>query len=965
MGDMEPDRLAAELESASEHMEWLQALAVAIVADRHTAEDLVQRALQAAAQKPHWEPGRLRAWLAGVVRNLAKQHFRTESRRRAREQRVVALAERRAEGIPDAAPTPHPEELAQQVESQQLLAGAVMDLPEKYREVMLQFYYGEWSQKRIAEHHGLSVRAVETRLRRGRERLRTRLEGEYGKDSWAMALLPLLTRIPPPKLPPPIVGAGPGSLGAGWWASGAAGILLIAGLTLPSAEPDNEQDPLASQGTAVERPQFPSEEPAAGPLERESTEVASVPDTMAPAAAGTLRAHCIERGTGHALADHPVRLHFLRQRRPGEFLPPDHPQYFSPRDRVFVKLGDGQTKTDAEGLAQLELPEGTTLLYLTDGLHSATHSRVGYGSGGIAIPRPPQTDLPLELEMVRRTGSASGYVLDRQGVPIAEALVDVFHYAQQLPLGEPTMTVLTAADGSFTIPDIACDQGGFELRPRKSGHAPLRRLRTDRYAGFGKDYPGISLLLDAEAGSRKVQVEHQGMPVAGAVVTMMYAPSGGDPPPRHDFGSYLEGVTRTGTTDAQGRLVFHDFPEQPGWIQVEKPGFRPLSLSQATAAESIVLSLDRGATLALQINTFDGASAAGALVGYHDATASRYLRADPAGQVRFQGLTLGTSFSLTVLHGDYALSEWAGWKVQTDLLEESIVLQPGFTLEGQLLADHGSSKSLPPRLFVRRQGEHPAEHLRSRGLTTPSLWQLAGIDVTRPDREGDFRFQNLPAGPVELWWGQRRRPMAFALAQAGDADLQLSPGDGMAAFAQVDLQVTERSSGRPVPEYFLYWTRGQGDLPLVKVRNPEGRHTQLGLDPGFWSLTVWAPQGYTTTQLARRHFPAGPTLLEVQLLAARSLRIQVVDHEGQAIQAEVQVQDARGITLLQGVGQGKPPRRWTALDRQGRTTLSQVPSEEHYRLVLRRGSEERAYPMLASAVEGELRTLTWATENPH
>jgi len=37
-----------ELEQASNHLEWLQALAVSMVADQQTAEDLVQHALQEA-----------------------------------------------------------------------------------------------------------------------------------------------------------------------------------------------------------------------------------------------------------------------------------------------------------------------------------------------------------------------------------------------------------------------------------------------------------------------------------------------------------------------------------------------------------------------------------------------------------------------------------------------------------------------------------------------------------------------------------------------------------------------------------------------------------------------------------------------------------------------------------------------------------------------------------------------------
>lgn len=967
-GGMNPESLAAELESASENMEWLQALAVSIVADRHTAEDLVQRALQEASRKQSWEPGRLRAWLSGVVRNLAKQHFRTESRRRAREQRVVEQAEARALGMRDAIATPLPEELAEQVEAQNLLSGAVMDLPEKYRTVLLQFYYGEWSQKKIAEFHNLSVRAVETRLRRGREQLRERLEGEYGKDSWAIGLLPLLLRLPPPKLPPVITSAGAGSVGAGWWTSLAAGLALSAWIALPSSN-EPEQPPLLAQAPIVETQQ---QDPvmATRAIERQPLQTATETKDLptAPTDADVLRIQCLERGSGKSLANHPVRLSFLREPHVGESIVPSDPRYFSPRDRIFVRLGEGITRSDAEGLAELQIPTGTTILYLTDGLHSPTHSRVAYARGGVALPRPPASMQPLPLECVRRTGAATGYVLNGAGQPLADAVVDVLHYAPQLALPAPTLSVLTEADGSFHIPDIACDQGGFLLRPRKPGYATTRSLRMERYAGFGKNYPGITLALEAAPTPLRVSVvNEQGQAIAGAKVTAASLKHG--PLPRYEFGVYLAADPAEGTCDALGQHTFEQRPQGTILLEVTMPGYLPWSAAVEAGIDTQKVLLQRGAALSVQLQVQGEGNPAGAIVGLHQKQGSQYQTVGSSGDASFTGLAVGETISLTVVHPDFALAGWQQWTVGAMHAEEVIALEPAQTLSGMVMlgAKHGKGKLLP-RIFLAPIENTPLAHLATADGTAPTLWQLAGIDAVTPNAKGEFHFTGLPASALEVWFGQRRRPIARTTAQSGDQEVLLQEGQGMEAFAQVDLQVRELHSGRPVTQYYLAWTREVDgvvqSLPLTHVHDHAGRHRQLGLPAGSWSLLVWAPQGYTTLQMPARHFPAGPTTLELDLLAARSLKVQVVDGQGQALAgAEIQVQDARGQVLLQGGRKGIDAQAWMPLDAQGRVILSQAPLEESYRLVCRMGASTQEFVMPASSAEGEMRTLTWAAPN--
>src|SRR5262245_33000804 len=84
------------------HAAFLRSLAKSLLFDKSTAGDVAQRAMLlalqrersrgAAEKRPPAEPRSLRAWLAGVVRNLALQSGR-EERRRAERERAAAHSE--------------------------------------------------------------------------------------------------------------------------------------------------------------------------------------------------------------------------------------------------------------------------------------------------------------------------------------------------------------------------------------------------------------------------------------------------------------------------------------------------------------------------------------------------------------------------------------------------------------------------------------------------------------------------------------------------------------------------------------------------------------------------------------------------------------------------------------------------------------------------------------------------------
>lgn len=161
------------------HAGWVRKLVRGMVRDEHLAEDLVQDALAAGLEAPRGSVREPRAWLRGVVRHLHAQEAR----------RGKAQAEREGK-IPPRGDAPSAAEVASRAELQRAVAKEVLTLPEPYREALLLRYFEDMPVRRIAAARDLDRRAVESRLRRGKEMLRTRLRDRLG-DTWAASVLPL------------------------------------------------------------------------------------------------------------------------------------------------------------------------------------------------------------------------------------------------------------------------------------------------------------------------------------------------------------------------------------------------------------------------------------------------------------------------------------------------------------------------------------------------------------------------------------------------------------------------------------------------------------------------------------------------------------------------------------------------------------------------------------------------------
>ncbi|MEU1459867.1 RNA polymerase sigma factor [Streptomyces sp. NPDC005727] len=139
-----------------------------------TADDLMAETFVIAFQRrrrydlsrPHARP-----WLYGIATNLIGRHRRDEARRLRALSRMASLPEEREK---QAGPE---DEVTGAAETHGPLAGALAELPARYRDVLLVIAWGELDYAEAAQALGLPVGTVRSRLHRARAKLRRALGG--------------------------------------------------------------------------------------------------------------------------------------------------------------------------------------------------------------------------------------------------------------------------------------------------------------------------------------------------------------------------------------------------------------------------------------------------------------------------------------------------------------------------------------------------------------------------------------------------------------------------------------------------------------------------------------------------------------------------------------------------------------------------------------------------------------------
>ena len=151
----------AFLQLFDEHHPPLYRFAYRLTGSAADAEDVVQECfLELLRPNCSYNPERtpLRTYLFGVVRNQSLKRIQRNART--------------GEHSREPADARSPESLALQTELKSVVEGAVMQLPESQREVLILAHYEQMPLSEIAALLELETTAVKSRLQRGRARLK-------------------------------------------------------------------------------------------------------------------------------------------------------------------------------------------------------------------------------------------------------------------------------------------------------------------------------------------------------------------------------------------------------------------------------------------------------------------------------------------------------------------------------------------------------------------------------------------------------------------------------------------------------------------------------------------------------------------------------------------------------------------------------------------------------------------------
>lgn len=192
----------------------ITAIALAIVRDVHTSQDIAQDAFLTAWQKLARlkNPDSFLPWLRQITRNLARDHLRTQRRHGP----PIDDAEAAIAQVADSRPCPADQQVQQ--EEAEAAAAAIDALPEESREVLLLFYREGQSSQQVATLLGLSDAAVRKRLSRARQTIRDEMLARLGEFARSSAPSAAFTAV----VTAALVMGSPPAAAAGILAAGAA-----------------------------------------------------------------------------------------------------------------------------------------------------------------------------------------------------------------------------------------------------------------------------------------------------------------------------------------------------------------------------------------------------------------------------------------------------------------------------------------------------------------------------------------------------------------------------------------------------------------------------------------------------------------------------------------------------------------------------------------------------------------------
>lgn len=819
----------AHLEPLLAQTAWLRRLATELVGNSAVADDLTQDATLAALQSGGpTRGGAMRAWLASVLRNRARDTAGAERRRQQHERGAA-----RAEAQPSAA------DAVERFALHRSVCEAVMALDEPFRTAVLLRYWDSLPPRAIAQQLGVPVETVRSRLRRGLERLRLRLDREHGdRRAWALPLLALGSKRSAGAVASSTTATGVAILSLQKTALCAVAILAVmvfgwSALFAPRPSPDV---PIAAAraATAVERIESPPPEPVRSPAR-----VAESGDSNADGP-WVVVGQLVDEDSGAFVADAEVRL-----------------LDWSPGWRA-DQAGEPSTLSGADGTFRLADPlarSGELLVLPRD------HATVAVLLWLPDEPASRQRDLGTIA--LARGVSLAGRVVDRDGRPVAGAAL-LYAHQGMMPVGLFATTVLPRARELAR----ADAQGRFalveRLAPPKDGVAQ-RVLLAVAETGMGwieldvtrrpRDAHDLTIRLWPNAELEVEVIDEMMRPVAGARVaaTKRTSPVAGTDLGNHPF---VLGLFET-ETDESGRARFEHLPisADPSGngakftIEVEAEGYpeqpRLVLELDPSAATQRRIQLVRPARVTVQgrVTSVHGQPIGGASVEVLWPSPERALT-DETGSYRIDAVDLlPTGGQLEVSAPGYRRVSREIAAAESPLLVD-VTLARSLVLEGRLIDQHGSAVS---GLHVFFEGQ---------------LCATTGED-------GAFRLESFPEGehkvvvsrPLEFQARFGRQSPERVRADHGPVTITM---ERLAGDVSLVARCVDAASGEPLePVDFALLKIGTDGSPsdFAHPVPRSGNVTADHLTFGQWRLSVRTSGGHRTAH----DFVAEPGHPEVNL----------------------------------------------------------------------------------------------------
>ncbi|GEN46086.1 sigma-70 family RNA polymerase sigma factor [Alkalibacillus haloalkaliphilus] len=144
------------------------------------AEDVTQEVFMSVYQKIDQfnQDSQLKSWLIRIAINKSKDHLRSFKHRQQRLKDKL-LQSFKKESIE----TTTPEDLSIQTDENKQLIKQIYELPTKYKEVIILYYFEQFTVKEMADILKSNENTIKARLKRGRDRLKTIIEsggGDHG-----------------------------------------------------------------------------------------------------------------------------------------------------------------------------------------------------------------------------------------------------------------------------------------------------------------------------------------------------------------------------------------------------------------------------------------------------------------------------------------------------------------------------------------------------------------------------------------------------------------------------------------------------------------------------------------------------------------------------------------------------------------------------------------------------------------